>query len=455
MADPNQRSRESVILWISVILFGLFGAQTAFQLYRAHGMRLDVNADLSAELADATIIEEKLAPPSAGWPQWRGPHRDGVVHAPDLLTDWPRNGPATLWHKTIGIGYSSFAVKDGWAYTLFSDGEYEVVVCWDVKNGEERWRHSYECAYSPQFPGPRSTPTLDGDRLYTVGTAGTFLCLNAKTGKQLWQHELLGEFNAATPKWGVTFSPLIDDDLVFTNPGGRNGHSLAAFNKNSGELVWNALDDLAGYSSPIAVTIGDVRQIVFLTANHLVGVRAKDGELCWRFPWNTSFEVNAATPLAFQARKDGKVLDYVFISSGYDKGCALVKIASLGDGKFEAKKVYQGNQLRSHFASPVRRGAYLFGLDEARLICMDLRTGEVKWSRSGFNKGSLLLVDDYLLVLGENGDLALIEASNEEKSPTATARPFRNRCWTLPALAEGRLFLRAEEKVKCLDLRKK
>jgi outer membrane protein assembly factor BamB len=145
----------------------------------------------------------------------------------------------------------------------------------------------------------------------------------------------------------------------------------------------------------------------------------------------------------------------VFLSSGYGKGCALLKIAATGDGRFEAKKVYQGHQMSSHFASPVRRGAYLYGIDDSRLVCLDLRTGEMKWTRPGVNKGSLLRVDDYLLILGEHGKLTLLPASPEMSDPRAEARPFRDRCWTMPALADGRLYLRDERTVKCLDLRRR
>ncbi|MGH7225778.1 MAG: PQQ-binding-like beta-propeller repeat protein, partial [Gemmataceae bacterium] len=411
---------------------------------------------LSAELADAVFIEDEAPPTSTNWPQWRGPHRDGVVHMANLATEWPKDGPPLLWKKDIGLGYSSFAVKDGRFYSLFQQADKEVVACWRVKDGEEVWRHEYDChANVKDYPGPRSTPTLDGDRVYTVGSDGELLCLDAATGSPHWQKDLLSEFQASSPKWGVAFSPLIDGDLVFTSPGGRNGNSLAAFNKITGELVWKRLDERAGYSSPIAVTIGGTRQILFLMGESLVAVRARDGELCWRYAWPTTYDVNAATPLVFQARRGDQILSYVFISSGYDRGCALLKIATVKGG-FEAKKVYSGKQMCSHFASPIRRGEYLYGIDDSRLICLHLRSGKVMWKRPGCNKGSLLRVNDSLLVLGEEGKLWLLDASPEKSAPRAEARPFRGgRCWTMPVLAEGKLFLRDERQMKCLDLRKR
>ncbi|HTU22883.1 MAG TPA: PQQ-binding-like beta-propeller repeat protein [Gemmataceae bacterium] len=448
-----QRPGSPALLAASVILFGLFAVQLAYQIYRAHHNHVDVDVDLSAELADAVFLENE-APASTSWPQWRGPQRDGVVHMPDLATKWPKDGPPLLWQKDIALGYSSFAVKDGRLYSLFQQGNKEVVACWRVEDGEEVWRHEYEChANVAAFPGPRSTPTLDGDRVYTVGSDGTMLCLDAATGSPHWQTDLLREFHAKSPKWGVAFSPLVDGDLLFTSPGGPNGSSLAAFNKITGELVWKRLDDVAGYSSPIAVTVAGTRQILFFMGESLVAVRAKDGELCWRYPWATTYDVNAATPVVFQARRGDQLLHYVFISSGYGRGCALLKIAPTKGG-FEAKMVYSGKQMCSHFASSVRRGEYLYGIDDSYLICLHLRTGKVMWKRPGCNKGSLLRVNDDLLVLGEDGKLWLLDASPEKPTPKAEARPFRGgRCWTMPVLADGKLFLRDERQMKCFDLR--
>lgn len=445
-------SRSSAILWASMILFGLFAVQTVSQLYQVHRNHLEVDADLGAELADADFREDEPAPESAGWPQWRGPHRDGVVHMTDLSTDWPKQGPPLLWEKAIGLGYSSFAVKDGRCYSLFREGGKEVVACWRVENGAEVWHYPYDCRAKVDYPGPRSTPTLDGDRVYSAGSDGTLLCLDAATGSPRWQKDLLREFHATAPKWGVAFSALIDGDLVFTSPGGPNDNSLAAFNKINGELVWKCLDEPPGYSSPVAVTIAGTRQILFFMGRSLVAVRAKDGELCWRYSWETSYDVNAATPLTFRTRQGEKTNHYVFISSGYARGCALLKIVA-ADGRFEAKTVYTGKQMSCHFASPVRRGEYLFGIDDSRLSCLNLRTGKVMWKQSGIQKGSLLRINDDLLALGEEGRLLLLDAAPERHSPKAQARPFHGgRCWTMPVVAEGKLFLRDEQQMKCFDL---
>jgi outer membrane protein assembly factor BamB len=408
-----------------------------------------------AELAAAEIVEGPPPEPAAGWPQWRGPRRDGVAREPDLLTAWPRSGPPRAWEVPGGEGYSSFAVAGGKAYSLLQQNDQQAVVCWNAADGQELWRTPLEGAYSKQFAGPRSTPTLDGDRLYAVSAGGHFACLAAESGHVLWQHDLLAEFHAKNLEWGAAYSPLVDGELVFVNPGGPHGNSVAAFHKADGSLAWKALDDPAGYSSPVALTAGGVRQVVFFTGAGAVGLAAADGRLLWRFPWLTDYGVNAATPLTFQARKGDELLHYVFISSGYGKGCALLKIEGDGKSGFRARRVYEGNQMCNHFASPVRYRDHFYGLNEAKLTCMDVRTGQVKWEESGFQKGSLLRVDGFLLVLGEFGKLALVEATPEEYREKASASPLgRRRCWTMPALADGKLYLRDEAKVMCLKLRK-
>jgi outer membrane protein assembly factor BamB len=463
MNELGTRHLESpAILWTSVILFGLFAVQTAYQIYHVRQNHVQVDANLSAELADAVFVEDEPAPESAGWPQWRGPNRDGVIRMNDLSSDWPKKGPPLLWERPIGLGYSSFAVKEGRLYSMFRSGEKEVVACWRVHDGEEVWRRPYDCRTEVDYAGPRSTPTLEGDRLYSVGSEGTLLCLDAASGSLHWQKNLLREFHASAPRWGVAFSPLIEGDLIFTCPGGPNGNSLAAFNKITGELVWKSLDEPTGYSSPVAVTIAGTRQILFFMGKCLVAVRAKDGQFCWRYPWTTSYDVNASTPLFITASRNertsaghGNVDNYVFISSGYGRGSALLKITATDHGRFEAQTVFIGKQMSCHFASPVRRGEYLYGIDDSRLSCLNLRTGKIVWKRSGIQKGSLLRVNDYLLVLGEEGQLWLLDAVPEQRASVSETRPFHGgRCWTMPVIAEGKLFLRDERQMKCYDLRK-
>jgi outer membrane protein assembly factor BamB len=433
-----------------------FGALLLFQKFFVKRLRFIPDVDLMSELGEATLDEDGAGLERKVWPQWRGARRDGITTAPDLLTEWPSDGPPRLWREEGGDGYSSFAVTGDAAYSVIAATGREAVVSWDVRDGKERWRHSYKPAASFDYGGPRGTPTVVGDRLYTVSSAGVLMCLATADGKVIWERDLIQELGGEAPRWGFATSPLVEDGRVFVVPGGRKGNCLAALSADDGKVLWQAEEDSAGYSSPIAVTVAGVRQVVFFTGRGLFGVTPEEGKLLWKHPWLTEFQVNAATPLVIRGHLGEKDLTWVFISSGYGKGAALVKIVPDGR-KFEAKAVYESNELCCHFASPVRRGDYLYGLDETRdLTCFALRTGKAVWRERGFKKGTLIRIDDRLLALGEDGKLALIEASPEEYREVARARPFvRSKCWTMPVLADGRLFLRDQRHVLCLDVRKK
>ena len=459
--EIKSRRRGRLLLALSAALLGVFGVLLAVQMRH---QRFTPDADLMKELAAAAVVEEDPIT-TKDWPQWRGPRRDGIASGAGLIAIWPAKGPPLQWHKEIGDGYASFAVANGKLYTLVREGASEVVLCWDLETGEEIWRHTYDCTYSDsQGSGPRSTPTLADGKLYTVGATGVIHCLGAASGKVLWQHDLLKEFNARNIQWGASLSPLVDSGLVFANPGGPGGGSLAAFRKDTGDLVWKVGDDPAGYSSPLAETIGGVRQVIYFTGTHLRGVTAATGKLLWEFRWQTDHNVNAATPIHFRAVKGDQLLDYVFISSSYGKGCALVKIEGNSSGAFQARSVYQGTQMKNHFSTCVRSGMNVYGFDDASLVCMNLQTGATLWKQSGFQKGSLLLTRDFdspapkpdrLIILGETGRLALAEATPEQYVELAKFQALGRRCWTMPVLADGRLIVRDEEQVKCFDLRDK
>ncbi len=495
MSQTERRGSGRELLFGSVLMFAVFALLACYHKYHdalnAHfnGKR---DQSLLEELAEAKIVDEP-EPLDNSWPQWRGLRRDGIAHDTNLDLDWPEDGPERLWSVKGGLGYSSFAVFGGRAFTMIGEDDKEIVVCLDVADqGHELWRFEYPCTFrNLNGEGPRSTPALDreahralsaavgpyarattllpGDRLYTVGAAGHFLCLNALTGQMIWEKDLLAEFHADNLPWGVAFSPLIEGDLVITNPGAPDA-SVVAFDKYTGAVKWTTQSDKAGYSSPLAVDAAGRRQLLVFGGKALLSVAPEDGSLLWRYPWKVTSDVNAATPNVFHAKtKDGRRLDYVFITSGYSKGCALLKMGTDTEGKPEVQVVYTGNtqdhQMKSQFASPVRRGDYLYGFNNTNLRCLALKTGQRQWDISGFYSGSLLRVGEHLIVLGEKGELAVLEASpkpeeTEDGEPKVLARaePFtrnRPRCWTMPVLAEGKLLLRDEHEIICLDLRKR
>ncbi len=448
MVTAGKRQRSGRLYWwILAVLVLILGGLHLYRNFTPE--RFVSDAVLLQDLESASLAAPTSPSARLGqWPQWRGPNRDGVSVETGLLTSWPAGGPKLVWKAKSGEGYSSLAIDAGRVFTLLQDGEDETVVCWDADTGTERWRFRYPCKYLNDYgSGPRSTPTMDGDLVYTVGGTGIFHCLKAATGEKVWRHDLLEQFQAENLQWGVSFSPLIEGDLVLTNPGGTNDSSLVAFDKRSGQLVWKGQNDQAGYSSPIAITAAGVRQIIFFTETGLVSVSPKDGSVYWRFPWETSYGCNIATPISAG--------DYLFISSGYGRGCALVKIVADGDGSLQAKRVYENNLMCNHFSSSVLYQDHLYGFNEGTLTCMELRTGKVVWKERGFKKGSPLIADGHLIILGESGQLALAEATPQGYREKASYRVSRNKCWTVPALANGKLYIRDEEQVLCLDLKKR
>jgi outer membrane protein assembly factor BamB len=454
MVTRGQRQRTGrVTLWVIGGLVAVFVLLTVYKLFYADRFESDPQ---EMEKLEAASLPDQEPPTSlvGQWPQWRGPKRDGISAESDWQATWPPAGPPVLWKKKAEGRYSGVAVAKGRVFTLVREGDKEVAVCWDAETGKTRWTYPYEASYdsgahrvADYSQGPRSTPTVDGDFVYTVGATGFLHCLRARDGKKVWAKDLLDEFQAIPSRWGVAFSPLVEGDLVFTNPGGSDSGSLAAFNKRDGKLKWKALDDRAGYSSPIAVTLDGVRQIVFFTRNGLVGVGPKDGKLYWRFPWETDHGCNIATPIARG--------NYFFISTNYGRGCAAIKVTKTKDGEFQAKRVYETNRMRNHYATSVLYKEHIYGFDEGKLVCLNFRKGTVLWKQGGFHKGSLLIANGHLIVLGENGQVAIAPATPDGFKPTAEFQVTRKKCWTMSVLAEGKLFVRDEEQVFCLDIRKK
>lgn len=447
----DQPANNKRILWMGAALLIALGLWLGYPKIKEY---LDERSDVEHYQSDAELLEKlgalqltSSAGPTRDWPQWRGPHRDGIARENGLLSSWPKDGPRRVWQASTGPGYSSVAVADGRAYTLVQDGDNEAVVCWNADNGAELWRvrNPGKFQNAESGVGPHSTPSVHEGKVYTVGALGLFQCLDAGSGKVLWHHDLLKEFDAKLQEYGTSFSPLIEGDLVITLPGGPNGNSLAAFHRHDGKLAWKAFDDAAGYSSPVAATLAGTRQIVVLTAHHLMGLAPADGKLLWQFPWQIFKDCSIATPIV--------VGDYVYISGNYGKGCALIAITAQADGGFKAQRVYESNRMRNHFTTSVYHDGHVYGFDERMLVCMEFRTGKVRWKRRGFEKGNIMVADGRLVIFGENGILALAEPNPNDYKELSSFQLSQNRCWTPPALANGKLYVRDQESLVCLDLK--
>jgi outer membrane protein assembly factor BamB len=456
VARLGKWNRPRTVFAILVSAVAMIGALAAASRLDVARFRSDPERMRSLERSPSLCIGQ-TSRVSQDWPQWRGPYRDGLSPETGLLRDWPKSGPPVRWQRPIGRGFSAPVVVRGRLYTMVQDDapdqastpsqSREGIICLDADTGLERWQFYYPGQYEERMgSGPRSTPVVDEGFVYAVGPTGVFHCLRAETGEKVWRHDLLEEFQAKRPRYGVSFSPLVAGDLVYALPGGPTDGCVAAFDKRSGSLVWHALRDEPGYSSPVCATLVDVRQLLVFTNEALVGLSPTDGRLNWRYPWQTRDGFNIATPLTFG--------NYIFISSAYGKGCALLEVTRNADGSVGVREVYEHNRMRNYFASSVRYGEHIYGFDNSDLACMEIRSGAVLWRERDFRKGSLLIADGRLIILAEQGRLALAEAAPDGYRERAAFQLSKNKCWTAPVIAAGKLYVRDENHLYCLDLRK-
>ena len=374
------------------------------------------------------------------WPQFRGPGRDGWSRETGLLKAWPANGPRRLWKVPVGDGFSGIVVAGGRLFTLYGKGSDELAVAHDAATGREIWRVRIDSKYASDMgSGPRATPTVDGNLVYALSASGQLHALDAASGRRVWARDLKRDFGARPPQWGVSTSPLVEGNLLLLDVGGSSGKSAAALDKKTGKTVWTSQSDAAGYSAPVAVTVGGVRQVLFFTGTALTALAPGSGKLLWRVPWRTDYDVNAATPI-FVAP------DKVFVSSGYDTGSALLRIKPAG----APDEVWRSRGMKNQFSSSVLHGGHLYGFDNKVLKAVDVATGKDKWKQSGLGHGSLLYADGHLYVLSESGQLVLVEATPAGYREKANAEVLSGKCWTAPTLANGRLYVRNEEEMVAL-----
>jgi outer membrane protein assembly factor BamB len=395
-----------------------------------------------------TREKDKLPDQTGDWPCWRGPHLDGISREKGLLKNWPAGGPPVLWNTKLWGGYSSIAVAGGRLFThTAKNKKEEIVLCLDPVTGKELWRYSYPCDYDRVVSlrenfdhGPRATPAVAGDHVYTIGTTGIVLCLDAKTGEKIWERDLLKMAGGISPPQGFCSSPLVVGDHLYVHPGGQ-GCSVAALHKRDGSIVWQALDDIPSYSSPIAIEVHGRPQIVYFTGEAVVGMAPADGKLLWRQLWQTQPQIHGATPLVV----DGQV----FISSNYGTGAALLRLPKEGNPEV----VWKSRAMQNQYATSVLHDGHIYGFSGFRLRCIAAATGETRWDETGLGKGSLIVAGGRLVILSERGDLVLAEATPKGYTEISRCAPLKGSCCTVPALAGGRLFLRNDRLLVAVDLR--
>ena len=377
------------------------------------------------------------------WPQWRGLNRDGVSSETGVC-ECSGAAPAILWKASVGKGFSSCAVAQGKVFTLGNQDETDTVCCLDAETGQEVWKHSYPCALYPKSfeGGPLATPAIAGDRVYTLSKFGDCFCLDAPTGHVVWSRKF--EPPTATKAdypvwWGFAGSILATPERLLL----AVGTAGAALDPLSGKVLWDNGPGYSGYSSPVGFRVGAQSCFGFVSGHEIVVAQADNGRVLGKIPWKTTWDQNATDMIV----QDGRL----FVSSGHNVGCALFNLT--GTSPVE---VWRNKNLRTYLGNCVLWEGNLYGFDDKQLRCIDWQTGAVRWTLPGTGLGTLILADSKLVVLREEGTLLILEATPEACRQLGRAKVLAGRCWSAPALANGRLYARnATGDLVCVDLRRR
>jgi len=383
------------------------------------------------------------------WPQWRGPKRDGISGERGLLKDWPAAGPPVAWRATgSGTGYSSFSAAKGRLYTLGARTGTEYLMAYDAESGKKLWEIPHGRRFSnDQGDGPRSTPTVDGDRLYTFGASGDLSVVEAATGKVFWKMNLLEKFGGSNIRWGLSESPLVLADRILVSPGG-SGAAIVALSKTDGSVIWKSLRDEPGYSSAVLHEANGVREAIYFTGERALGVDVETGKLLWSYNQVANQTANIATPIVRG--------NYVFLSSAYGTGAALLELTP-APNKVTARQVYFSRDMRNHHASSVLIGDYLYGFSDSILTAMKFDSGQVAWRDRSVGKGSVVFADERLYLYSEQGVVGLAEANpaGYREHGRFQIRSGNAPTWSHPVVSNGKLFIRDQDNIYAFDVRQK
>lgn len=388
-------------------------------------------------------------------PAYLGADRLGWIRDVELRRDWQKHPPKELWRRPVGRGWSSFAVVGDFCLTQEQDGPHELVTCYELKTGLKCWEYKVETRFSEAMggDGPRATPNVHEGKVYAQGATGRLSCLEGEDGGEIWSVNILGDADVKNIHWGMSGSPLIVDDKVIVSPGGPDGNSLVAYDKESGKRLWHAGSEPASYSSPQLTTLHDQRHVLILNGTVLAGHDPKTGERYWDFPWRAGPElISCSQPIpVFEFGYDAGQ-NQVLVSSGYGAGAALVQISEQ-EGNFAAEEVWQNTWLKSKFSHMVVHDGCIFGLDDRILTCLDLKDGSRRWKGGRYGFGQILLVgDDLLLIQTEPGPVVLCEANPDKFVELSRLDALTSKTWNVPTLAGKYLLVRNDREAICYEL---
>ncbi|MEW5977794.1 MAG: PQQ-binding-like beta-propeller repeat protein [Acidobacteriota bacterium] len=403
-----------------------------------------------ASLSGKPTSEDTAQNRSRDWPQFLGPTRDGVYRGGDLEGGWPREGPRVLWKLPVGQGFSGPVLSGNRLILFHRLKDREIVECLETSGGRKLWSYDYPTRYRDDFgfdPGPRATPAISGNRVYTFGAEGVLHCLDLADGKKVWSVDTHEQFRVPKGFFGAACSPLVEENKVLMNIGGPAGSGVVAFDKESGAVLWKATDDEAGYASPTAATIAGARHALFFTRNGLVDLDPETGQARFGFRWRARMNasVNAATPLV--------VGDLLFVSASYGTGAVLGQV----NGN-TWKEIWSSDEvLSNHYATSVYLDGHLYGFhgrqeQSPSLRCVELLTGKVRWSVDRFGGGTLVRTGSHLLILKENGELILAAASPKAYKVLGQTRLLSATARACFGVSAGRIFARNEDSLVCASL---
>ena len=386
---------------------------------------------------------ENTATTNTDYPQFLGPARNAVVTGIQLETDWETHPPQLIWRQPIGAGWSSFAVVGNSAITQEQAGDLEKVVCYELTTGAVKWSHEDQARFNaaPAGLGPRATPTISGDRVYTLGATGILNCLALETGDLLWTQSIFEEHSIPPPPWGGSTSPLLFGELVIVSAGGA-----VAYHAETGERVWKGHTANTAYSSAVLATLAGTEQIVLFSKALITAHEPMSGELLWQQPWEPEQYTEAvAQPLPLSD-------DQILFSTSYGVGAKLYELSRNSSGEFDVSVVWETLHLKAKFTTIIHYEGYLYGLDDGIFTCVDPADGTRQWKQGRYGHGQTLRVSDVLLVLSESGDVALVAPDPSGYKEYGRFAAVKGKTWNTPALAGDYLLVRNDREAACYQL---
>ncbi len=390
---------------------------------------------------------------SPQWPQFLGSARNGVSAAQGLMSKWPDGGPEVLWRVGGGVGMSGISVSGNLAITMWNSDAGQVVAALDAKNGERVWSTRLAPNYENGMgDGPRATPTIAGDHVFAYTGEGVLACLQLADGSVVWQKNVVANASGKPAEYGMACSPLVVDDLVVTTAGG-NDSAVVALDTSTGDTRWTAIDGAPGYSSPALLTIAGGKQIVAFTGLGVSGIRPEDGKVLWQYPFKTPYDCNTATPI--------EVGGNVFISSGENHGCVMLKI-SKSDDTYSAAEVWESTNvksvLRNEWQTSALLDGYLYGFDNVgsagpvtHLTCVDAKTGQTVWRENRFGKANLVAAGGMLWITTMSGEFVMVKATTDGYTELGRRKLF-GKTRQAPSIADGRAYVRDDAEILCIKI---